>query len=460
MPSLPTPLTPFSLFLKSKAPFLLLIWLGIVVLSTVTAGQNLLASPIPLLYLITILLVPSLFFLILTLLGGFSLLAKILRSFLFTPLNPYPTEGSMPSSQVLAENSYLFGLKKIPIAPLELQSLKAFLLFISHLSWLVFFLTLSIHYALLFSFKEYQFILSSTLLFQDDASFYTAFLYILEAVNKLFPFIITSDPLTAEIIQASFNQASNAELSSFWAKWLLKTLIVWGAFPRLVLVIITFSQFRRRLALSKTSTASSPPSLTPKLTSLSTATATPTIKNIESPPLSPPLITRNPKVTFIGEGQATVGFDILPSNQVNPTSQLSALMLKDEVTLLNHYTTWRDFYDSLKEAPLSTLNILLDSTHTPDRGTLRRITSLMDWAQTVNIFLLNFSPQEENKPPTTISRLPEWQAKLTPLLQQNESLYTDLSAYTPFNREKSDKEPFNNETKQLKKQPNEARDNE
>ncbi len=388
--------TTLNQFMKTQIPVLIGVWVLFLMAITFLGSRSLLQSPIQPLYLVSLLILPSLLFLGFTLFGGVSLLAKLftnIATILWNRRQKKVADASPSQNEMLYKGGALID---------QHRHFRYFFSFIAHLSWSVIFTATLLSFALQFSLKAYPFVLSSTL-FPTDAPLYHSLLIGIDALPALIGKPFGALPITEMLITESLNQTMPAELTAFWARWVLKMIAVYGMLPRVFFAIYHYIRFKGAL-----NTALHEERRIQAQTPISH------IKTLEKAQAKP-VVSRDEKKTRElrkGSGYAAIALDMD-----------EAWAIDARIQYLNTLETFKAFEERIQSAPLETLDLFIDASHTPDRGILRRITRLLNHTKTANLYCICQTPEE--------SRFTEWHQKLTPLLGDRELLYNDLATFNP-----------------------------
>lgn len=379
---------------------LLSLWWILLALITLLGSSTLISNPVqPLYFMVSVLFIP-LIFLILTLCGVPSLLGAALLKGL-TPLIKHKRKNLEEEKEKKLTLTEKIGEKEKQYA--ERHTLKL-IGFIVHTSWLVIFTTLLITLTLKFALQQYHFTLSSTLFSPESRLYPTLF----GIVNAL-PSLLGINGVDQELIQQTLSGTLSEGGRSRWALWILMITLFYGLLPRLIMTLISGKALKESLLegsmLKRLTRAHHKEESSVRPVVIREEVKKPLIKKVVSPKsVSKQPTPTEPLLAPPSKGVKMVALDF-------PEERFPYQL---DITFINDRESFHQLYHILEKSRIDQLILFLDSAQTPDRGVLRRISRLLNLSKSARLYAI--PSQKEN------DRYPLWEAQVTPLLRENETL--------------------------------------
>src|SRR5699024_5811610 len=203
---------------------------------------------------------------------------------------------------------------------------------------------------------------------------------ILQTINFL-PNLIFGELTSSQLIVNSLKGTTSALENAIWARWILITLIIYGLLPRLLLVFISYRQYRHYQQQCLTQE---------KITSATVIDAA-KIK---------PKSERPTKTISQGSGTMNIALDF-------------SQPLSETITIINDRHAFTRLHHKIMDVPLAELTLYIDAALTPDRSLLRRLYTLLNLSVKSTIILVESD---------THLRTEEWQQKIIPNLLDQEQI--------------------------------------
>lgn len=354
-------------FLLSKS--VIGIAISLLFILTISGSSALLSPIIHPIGLVLGILIPAYFFLLFALIRRHSLFSNILF-FLQKQLSKLQLQNRSST------NNSIQSTLKLSFQP-DPQALQLLTKVIMHSAWLVIFAALATSFFFQFTLKQYQFNLYSTL-FPEESGIYQQ---ILQIINFL-PNLIFGELTSSQLIINSLKGTTSTLENAIWARWILITLIIYGLLPRLLLVFISYRQYRHYQQRC----------LTPEKITSATVIDAAKIK---------PKSERPAKTISQGSGTMNIALDF-------------SQPLSETITIINDRHAFTRLHHKIMNAPLAELTLYIDAALTPDRSLLRRLYTLLNLSVKSTIILVESD---------THLRTEEWQQKILPnLLDQEQTI--------------------------------------
>jgi len=247
----------------------------------------------------------------------------------------------------------------------------------THVIWLTVSLATSVFMLFSLSTREYDFVWETTVLSPD---IFVNWVGILSAIPQWFGFEVPDSQIVR--MSGSIPQANAEATRILWSSWLLGSLIVYGIIPRAILALLSF------LILIKRSRLTAPEITSPYYASVLNRTHPAFFAPDGSPPPSSSFVLSTGSTLQKDDDWKTqyviTAIEPDPKDVWPPTGIGSAVT---STSPIDSRESRQQMILTLSRALPQCLVITCDARHTPDRGTLRLIADLADFAKYTLVWL-------------------------------------------------------------------------